>query len=113
MTRWIVARMTPIRTTSRRSSSSDERLRPEAVEPRPERGVRVERDLRLHADEVLDRRDGAVASSGSSSSCRASVARLSARRLSTSSIAPILATRRTRPERGNSAERVDKWGIVV
>ncbi len=32
-----------------------EALRPEPVEPRPERRVRVERELCLEADEVLDR----------------------------------------------------------
>ena len=34
-----------------------QRLRPEALEPRPERRVRVVRHLRLHADEVLDGRE--------------------------------------------------------
>ena len=34
-----------------------QRLRPEPLEPRPEPGVRVVRNLRLHADEVLHRRE--------------------------------------------------------
>ena len=34
-----------------------QRLRPEPLEPRPEPGVRVVRNLRLHADEVLDGRE--------------------------------------------------------
>ena len=34
-----------------------QRLRPEPLEPRPERRVRVVRHLRLHADEMFDRRE--------------------------------------------------------
>ncbi len=34
-----------------------QRLRPEPLEPRPEPGIRIVWDLRLHADEVLHRRE--------------------------------------------------------
>ncbi len=99
VTRWIVPRMTPTRTTFRCSSSSDNDSRPEPVEPRPEPGIRVVRDLRLHADEVLAPSRAVVRASRSSRSCRASVARFSARVLSTSSHPAILAHGGTRPER--------------
>ena len=58
------------------------RLRPEVLEPRPERRVRVVRHLCLHPDEVVDGSSGAR-SERWSSSWRSSVARFSARLLRT------------------------------
>ena len=56
VTRWIVVRsIDGARTARLVSISIAQLLRLEAGEPRPERRVRVERLLRLHGDEVLDR----------------------------------------------------------
>ena len=55
LTRWIVARMTTMRTTLPLDEQLGELLGPEPLEPRPERRVRVQRHLRLQPDEVLDR----------------------------------------------------------
>ena len=89
-----------------------QRLRPEAVESRPETGVRVVRHLGLHADEVLHGRERRprVPLEQQLPRERRPVQRPRAQHL----VHPaILAHGGTRPERVNVGRRVDKWGVVV
>ena len=95
-TRWMVPRMSAMRTTCRVSISSARSSGPEPGQPGPQAVVRRERRLGLQPHQVLDRLDHALGArpdsrspaagigAGRSSSCRLSRARFSARGLSRS-----------------------------
>ena len=54
VTRWIVARISEVRTARRSTIAADSVSGVEAVEPRPEPDIRRKGRLCLHPDEVFD-----------------------------------------------------------
>ena len=57
LSRWIVPRITTVRTTARDSTSALSDSGSEVCEPAPQRDVRVQRLLRLHPGQPLDHRE--------------------------------------------------------